>query len=182
MEQVDIHGVVDAIALLNNKISTFWRNSYGWAPAEAAELLGRSRLDRQVALSHTLRLWVEPEAKEGAPDLEGRLILGWANLGALVEGSLSWYLCVYYDDFKKSLPDKKPDDKMLADLNDFYRDHVSETWWDWIDKVRKRRNAIHAFTDRAVGSLNELEVDVRQYLYFLKELDESVPYPDEMTR
>lgn len=182
MEHIDIRNVVDEVVLLNQKIGSFWRNSCGWAPAEAAELLGRARLDRQVALSHTLMLWVEPEAKEGAPDLEGRLILGWANIGALVEGSLSWYLCVYYEDFRKSLPDKKPDDKMLADLNDFYKKHVSETWWDWIDTVRRRRNAIHVFKDRDVGSLAELEVGVRQYLYFLKELDESVPYPDGMSR
>lgn len=63
------------------------------------------------------RLWLEPEAKEGAPDLDGRLILGWANIGALIEDSLKWYLCVYYEDLRKSLPTKKPDDEMLRLLN-----------------------------------------------------------------
>lgn len=75
--------VVTRIESLNAQLAGFWSKSDGWAPADAAGILGKSRLDWQVSLSGTLRTWV------GRPVLTpGELILAWANLGALIEGSV----------------------------------------------------------------------------------------------
>lgn len=88
------------------------------------------------------RLWVEPEAKEGAPDLDGRLILGWANLGALIEDSLKWYMRVYYETSGKAYPLRS---QMMTCCGCSTNDHVLDTWYDWVEHVRYRRNAIHSF-------------------------------------
>ena len=49
--------IVDQIIQKNVELANFWSNSDGWAPAEAFELLTKSRLDWQVELSQTLRFW-----------------------------------------------------------------------------------------------------------------------------
>lgn len=99
-----IRTVLDRIVSKNEGIAAFWRDALGWAPLEAAELLSRSRLDWQVALSHTLALWF-PRSGADPSDAAapGRLILAWVNLGALVEGSLKWFLSVYYDAYRKDI-------------------------------------------------------------------------------
>ena len=63
-----------------------------------AEVLGRASLDWYVSLARTLSMWV-PEADNAAPDAQGRLILAWANLGALVEGTPRWFAAAYAEDY-----------------------------------------------------------------------------------
>lgn len=53
-----IEEAIDRIIMLNEGLRKFWNTAEGWAPMEAAKLLNKSRLDRQVSLSHCLRLWV----------------------------------------------------------------------------------------------------------------------------
>ena len=114
---------VSEIVLLNKKITEFWKSSSGWSPIDAAELLSKSRLDRQVSLSKSLILWEEPK-DEGMSD--GMLILAWANLGALVEGSLKWFLSVYFEDYKNDVNKlkKDPDGVTLNPLRLYFKKSV----------------------------------------------------------
>jgi len=73
------NNVQNEIIRVNRWLAEFWSNSHGWAPYTATELMSKSRLDNQVALSFTLKIWLEQEEKQGE---NGRLILAWANLGA----------------------------------------------------------------------------------------------------
>ena len=181
--------VVRDIVGLNEKITRFWSRVFGWAPLEAAHLLSKSRLDRQVSLSRTLSIWVELRVEPENPEAEGRLILAWANLGAFVEGTLKWLLAVVYDDYKKypDAFDKKgkliaPDGAMLAHLRKFFVNAKvwmpDETHDAWIQQVQSRRNAIHAFRDRELGTFDEFEASVRCYREMLANLEGRVPYPD----
>ena len=79
VDEMPIEEVVDRIEKLNSELRQFWANSEGWAPVEAAGLLGKARLDWQESLSGTLRLWAA--GKSPAP-CDGNLILAWANLGS----------------------------------------------------------------------------------------------------
>ena len=63
-----------------------------------AEVLGRGSLDWHASLARTLSLWM-PEADNTAPDAQGRLILAWANLGALVEWTLRWFAAAYAKEY-----------------------------------------------------------------------------------
>lgn len=176
---------VDAIADLNHRIAEFWGSAAWWAPLEAAHLLSKSRLDWQVELSRALGLWIDPPE----PGLENaHLILSWANLGALVEGTLKWFLSVYYDTYKADIDVLKdrlgniiePDSLTLEPLRQFYSKRV---WVNgdgrdaWILHIQQRRNAIHAYRDRALGSHDEWLEDVSYYFDILGELNGRAPYP-----
>jgi hypothetical protein len=187
--QPPILDVIQQITRKNDGIARFWSGAQGWAPLEAAQLPTKSRLDRQVSLSRTLTLWIPPAAHAAAPDADGRLILGWANLGSLVEGSLKWFLSVYYENYKKDINAIRNKDKMmdpdgvtLEPLRQFFERSVWEEpdkWNAWIADVQLRRNAIHSYKHRELGTLDELETGIRRYWSFLDELDARVPYPNE---
>lgn len=100
MNQSELNNVQNEIIRVNRWLAEFWSNSHGWAPYTATELMSKSRLDNQVALSFTLKIWLEQEEKQGE---NGRLILAWANLGALIEGTLKLFLCAYYEDYSADL-------------------------------------------------------------------------------
>jgi hypothetical protein len=55
--------VIEQIETLNRKLAGFWKAAHGWAPIEAAGLLSKARLNWQVSLSSSLRLWLrEPSS------------------------------------------------------------------------------------------------------------------------
>lgn len=178
---------IDQIITSNERIRQFWTvQARGWAPREATNLLENSRIDRLVSLSHSLRLWTQPCADE---DNEGRLILAWANLGILVEGTLTWFVCVYANAYANS-PMRTRDGRTIEpnrlrfnELTDLYRQHVwtdrqKMEWDDWLMTVRKRRNAVHAFNHREIGTWDDWAKAVIRYHDLIDELDSQVPYPD----
>lgn len=184
-----IEEVIGAITSLNDEIRDFWSTTDGWAPADAQRLLSSSRLDRQVSLSHCLAIWIGREREPALSD--GLLILGWVNLGALVEGSLKWFLSVYLENYPEAddpkAPKRKgkllePDRLELEQLRAFFSERVwtdsqRELWDPWLVRVRDRRNAIHAYREREIGDFKSLESHIRSYLALLEELNGQVPYP-----
>lgn len=177
--------VISDVVKVNREIREFWSNSHGWAPTDAAELLAKSRLDWQVSLSHCLELWLDHPMDE---DHDGRLILAWVNLGSLVEGTLKFFLSVYEGDYSKAPRTrgqlKKPcriDDLQLEEMKQFFNEHIwtdsQKHWNDWLGKIQCRRNAVHAYKDRDIGTFDEFLFEVEAYLDFLMELERQVPYP-----
>jgi len=56
--ETPISGVIQRIEERNHHLAKFWKAAHGWAPIEAAGLLSKARLDWQVSLSSSLRLWL----------------------------------------------------------------------------------------------------------------------------
>ena len=194
IEGIDI--VIDRIVDINEGIGKFWSGAEGWAPIEAAKLLSKSRLDWQISLSKSLKIWFDNSNFN--PDEEsGRLILAWANLGCLVEGTLKLFLSIYYKDYlndvhvikkekNKLVIVKELDELMLGDLRKFlFKKERVETildkkWDEWIELIQRRRNAIHAYRDRDIGNFKEFSKNVRNYLVFLEDINGRLPYPDDV--
>ena len=171
--------IIESIISLNVKLAAFWSNSHGWASEDAAQLMSKSRLDRQVELSRALQLWDFKKFKDG------QLILAWANLGALIEGTLKLFLAVYYEDYKADgifLGGKleQPDSLTLEKLKQFFREKgiVDQEWIVHIELVQQRRNAIHAFKDRPIGDEEEFGQAVALYLELMHIIHGMLPYPD----
>lgn len=181
---------VDKIVELNEHIQNFWSESQGWAPIDAANLLSKSRLDWLVSLSHSLYKWGE-DPNEKAKN--GDLILAWANLGALVEGSMKFFLSVFYEDYRvddnaiisRGGKQTEPDGAMFDGLRIFFKKSI----WsneemiakdEWLKKVQAKRNAIHAYKDRDLEDFDFFREQVNKYLEFLMDLLRRVPYPDEI--
>jgi hypothetical protein len=186
-----IEDAIARIQMLNEHLRLFWSQAKGWAPEDAATLMSKSRLDWQASLSKSLRHWVYDPA-EGIED--GDLILGWANLGSLIEGTLKLFLSVFYEDYKKDLDTLKltqawhkknqvllgPDSLALDTLID-YVEKASLFTSDEIELcklVQSRRNAIHAFKDRKIGTGPELHTAIKKYLTMLRTTAQGLPYPD----
>lgn len=171
---------VDLIIAANKQINVFWSNSKGWAPDEAAGLISRSRLDRQVSLSESLKNWIK---KDDISD--GDLILAWANLGALVEGTMKLFLAVHYEDYKKDADNFtksggliQPDTLMLEKLKNFFiKKEIVTDWHTFIGHVQQRRNAIHAFQEKSIGDYDDLREQIKKYHAFLLDIDTHLPYP-----
>ena len=200
-QDIDISNVVTRIIKLNSGLCDFWSKASGWAPDGAATLMSKSRLDRQVSLSKCLQLWLSSEVSGYE---EGALILAWANLGSLIEGTLKLFLSVYYEDYKKeiisniqnieankkylkSYKDKKgnmidPDILTLEKLRIFFNKNKiwSEEWNNYVSKVQIYRNAIHAYQDKEIGTMKEFEESVRYYLKMVAEFNDRMPYPDDI--
>jgi len=183
-----IEEVINRIVTLNEGLRQFWTKADGWAPIEAAQLLSKSRLDWQVSLSRSLKIWL---AETDQTNNDGHLILAWTNLGSLVEGSMKLFLSVYYMDYRKDIVAIKkdgdliePDTLKLEQMRIFFKKSVwvngVEEWDDWILKIQQRRNAVHAYKNRDIGTFNEFYDDVRKYLEFLQNINDRLPYPDEM--
>ncbi|MDO9514288.1 MAG: hypothetical protein Q7J59_06775 [Elusimicrobiota bacterium] len=185
LDSLSIDEVVERIINLNKGINKFWKSAKGWAPIEAAELLTKSRLDWQVSLSYCLKKWIkEPEIEMS----DGSLILSWANLGSLVEGTMKLFLSVYCKDYNKDVEVIKrkekiqsPDILMLEKLRQFFKKRIWDDGWDsWTQNIQNRRNAIHSFKSRNIGTKAEFEKEVRQYLKMLRYINYRLPYPDEI--
>ncbi len=91
-EELNIETVIDRIIKLNTGLGSFWSNASGWAPDESAALMSKSRLDRQISLSECLSIWI---SNKSVKHEDGTLILAWANLGSLIEGTLKLFLGVF---------------------------------------------------------------------------------------
>jgi hypothetical protein len=190
--QMTIHEVVGRIEKLNGGLAKFWAKSDGWAPVEAAGLLTKARLDWQFSLSGTLRLWL----REPATALtDGELILAWSNLGSLVEGTLKLLLSVFYMDYQKDLDllkklqaldkqgqPKAPGGLSLEPLRVFVKTHglLGAEGDAFVELVQQRRNVIHAFKDKPLGSGEEFQTAVRRYLLLLRGVNARLPYPDDV--
>ena len=185
--------VVQRIETLNRNLAGFWKNANGWAPIEAAGILSKSRLDWQVSLSSTLRMWLR-EPPNALSD--GELILAWANLGSLIEGTLKLFLSAYYNDYQNDIANlktanvydakkggsKSPDGLTLEPLKKFCSaaNLFVEEGAALIELVQARRNAIHAFKDRPIGDDAEFQNAIHCYLILLRAVNNQLPYPDDI--
>jgi len=180
---MSVDDVIERIIKLNDGLRIFWSGAKGWAPLEAAKLLNKSRLDRQVSLSRCLKLWVTASSPEVQ---DGNLILAWANLGSLIEGSMKLFLSVWYKTYKSDIDAIKrkgklqdPDGLQLEPIRQFFKKRIWDGTLDgFIQIIQQRRNAIHAFKDRNIGTINEFFDNVRKYLNILRYINYRLPYPD----
>lgn len=172
------------IQTLTSRMMGFWKNASGWAPAEAAGLLNTSMLEWQTSLSESLCQWLDSST-------DGDLILAWANLGALVEGQLKLFLSVWYDDYKSDADAirgrnqtlRDPDGCQLESLRQFYVRRIwtaTSDWDDYIELVQHRRNAIHAFQMRNIGTFEEWRDSLRTHLSFVRCINGKLSYPDDV--
>jgi len=169
------------IGTLTGCIMGFWEGG-GWAQDDARALLDRSMLRWQASLATTLRRWVNASS-------EGDLILAWANLGALVEGQLKLFLCVYYADYQRDVHGIRkrgqrtdPDGSGLENLRNFFVKRIWNVGTDWnpyVELVQKRRNAVHAFQHREIGTFQEWIDALRLHLSFVRDVGGGLPYPGE---
>jgi hypothetical protein len=171
------------IIATTEKLEGFWRRAHGWAPVEAATLLAAARLDRQTAFARTLYDSLKPFAPDEA---EARQILGYATLRSLCEGVLKLFFAVWLKDYLKDADAPRdgngnvvpPADVQLDRLIGFYVKKIDVDYEPFLRRVQKRGNAIHHFSDRDIGTQDELIADIVHFRDLLLTVDAGLPYPD----
>ena len=160
----------------------FWKSAHGWAPIETAGLLDKSMLEWQTSLAESLHRWLDSSS-------DGDLILAWVNLGSLVEGQLKLFLSVWYQDYKvdaDAIKDqrgrtKDPDVCELEPLRQFFVKRIWTTgpnWDPYVRQIQQRRNAVHAFRGRNIGTFPEWREELRKHLSFVRCINSGLPYPE----
>lgn len=183
-EPLSLDETVESTATLIRSMMDFWKSADGWAPAGSAALLSKSMLEWQSSLADCLQIWKRELSN-------GELILAWANIGSLVEGQLKLFLSVFYEDYAADVDAIKskqgdlmdPDGFSLDPLRVFFKKRIwgpTESWDDWILLIQQRRNAIHAYKLRDIGSTKELHLNLRRLLEFVRMINTRLPYPDEI--
>jgi hypothetical protein len=103
---------------------------------------------------------------------------------------MKWFLCVFEHDYALDRVvtergrELGPDELWFLRLCHFFKDHVwgpeePARWFSWCDKVRRRRNAVHAYEDRDIGTWDEFYRDLDRYRDFVQRLEMGVPAPPE---
>ncbi|WP_339758093.1 hypothetical protein [uncultured Hoeflea sp.] len=181
------------IVTIHMGLAKFWSNAHGWAPADGATLLSSARLDWTPSLASTLHRWSQPEVLS-----DGDLILAWANLGSILESTLRLFFGIYICDYNNSAEDLvaidalrrkgprkgehyAPDELAMEKIRQLIerRTIFPEIERALISLVQSRRNAIHSFNDREIGSTLAFRATVADYRLFIANMASRLPYPDD---
>ena len=176
----------DILTIQTNNVSLLWKNVRGIAPDNAAKKLDIAMLDWQSELIKTLKIWID----KGLDMTVGELILARANLGAVVESWLRFFYCVFYDDYinqpmvnKKGKVLEPEKDMRFEDLKNF----STGVLWDddkssdylWVDSIQHKRNAIHSFTYKDIGTPADFLLDVDRLCEFVDMILNHLPPVEE---
>jgi len=179
-------GEIRRIIAITEAMERFWKRAHGWAPRAAAKLMADARLDRQTSFVHTLYDYLKPFSEREA---EARQILGYVTLRSLCEGILRLFFAVWLEAYSRDVDapvDRNksivaPENVRFERLIALYSQKGSAEYETFLRRVQERGNAIHHFTDRQIGSQDELIADIAQFLEFLLAVNSSLPYPDDMS-
>lgn len=171
---------IQEIKKSTKEILTEWKDVYGFAPNSVADKLANAKLNWVIELTDSLEIWT----KKSIFLTEGELLLARANIGAVVEGWLKFFYCVYYEDYKGA-PVRtnnqemiEPNDLRFERLKQFSRGklwELNDEWDKWVESIQQKRNAIHAFNDREIGDAFMFMNDVEKLKEFIELVNTSLP-------
>jgi len=75
-----------------------------------------------------------------------------------------------------------PDESQIEELRQFFVKriwNVGTNWSPYVELVQRRRNAVHAFKQRDIGTFQEWTHALRLHLTFVRDIGGGLPYPDE---
>lgn len=148
-------------------LELYGKHAHDWAPREVAEIIENAQLGWMANLTDALEIW---RAKIHEEMSDGERILAYVNLGMLLECWMKLFLCVWLRDYEKQAADERmPYDLTFYELENFFKENVwegrpeRENWSNWIDKIRRYRNAVHPFMRRDIGTTDELRDDLNKF-------------------
>ena len=135
-------------------------------------------------LTRALRLWTD----KGSEMTQGELILARVNIGSIVESWLKFFYCVYNDDYQQNPRTNRkgdviePNNLTFEQLKQYSANILyqpGDSWEVWIDGVQRKRNAIHAFNFRDIGTATDFYDDVEKLNEFINLITDRLPPVEE---
>ena len=172
---------LDFIIRKTNNTTLVWKEAAQEAipPQSATQKIDEAMLDWMRELTKTLRLWTD----KGGKMTSGELILARANLGALVESWLKFFYCAYNDDYQRNPRTNRngiiePNDLSFDLLKQYSRGilyELNDDWEKWVDSIQRKRNAIHSFNYREIGTAEDFYDDVEKLFDFIDLITDRLP-------
>ncbi len=178
----------DSLVIKTNNIMFLWKKTRGFAPTKTADKLDNAMLELHCEMTRTLKIWID----KGLSMTNGELVLARANIGAVVESWLKFFYCVYYEDYLHTYNSDDPDSKVISKKGEMIQPDVlsfdrlknfsvNKLWpkksskYKWVEKIQQRRNAIHYFSPRNIGTPQEFLDDVETLLVFVNDIENQLP-------
>ena len=173
----------DRMKVLTQNFIVLWKHTNGIAPISVERKFAQAMLEWMGSLTDTLDLWL----KNVDTMSKGELILARVNLGALVECWLKLFYCAYYEDYldnplKKNKKKKEeiiePEKLRFEQLKIYGVGKLYEkdsVRYNWINTVQDKRNAVHIFQYKDIGTPELFVDDVVEYCKFVNDMYFSFP-------
>ena len=162
-------------------VALIWKCTRGVSPANVANDLDKAMLNWMSSLTDSLGIWIS----KGVNMTDGELILARANFGSVVESWLRLYYTIYQDDYNKNpFKDKNGNAVRREKLRfvDLQEHSTGILWanknsWEylWIDSARNKRNAIHSFEFKNIGTPMDFINDIDKLYDFVDSIIEKFP-------
>lgn len=188
---IDIHSVHNK---LFENISTILKNSS--PPKEVIEKFEFRK--KNILLIKSLSQFFDYFISSNDNMNDGKILLGWITLGALIEANLSIFLFFYLQDFNNSNENKSfkntPESMSLGKMIEFFKENnvfvniqideslgikeiENKNIFDFISFVSSKRNCIHFMNKQSLpNDLNEFINYLRKYLDFIIEIEGRISY------
>lgn len=178
--------MITKICLKTRKFLNEWENPYGYAPDSASRKIEKAMFSWMKELTDCLKIWTD----KGETMTDGELILARANIGSLVESWLKFFYCVYYEDYLRAPTYFKgkiiePNKMKFEYLKTYSRGKLweeNDNWDIWIDKIQTRRNAIHSFNFKDIGTNEEFITDIDKFNDFIELVFTHLPESPQSAR
>lgn len=167
--------------LINTKnVAMIWKKTRGISPNEVADKLDKAMLEWMSDLTQSLKIWID----KGQDMTDGELILARANLGSVVESWLRLFYTIYTEDYNnnsisnkgKAIPPHKASFKDLQDYScDILWEDKNSKEYIWVDSIRKKRNAIHSFEEKDIGTPQDFIEDINELYSFVERVMNQLP-------
>lgn len=158
-----------------------WKNANGFASGLVLDKLDKAMLSWVTELTDALEIWINI----GLSMTDGELILAYTNLGALVECWLKFFFCIHLRDYlddpvmNRSGEIIQPNKMSLEGLKmksiGILWESTNHPVYKWVSKIQHRRNAIHAFDYRDIGTPDEFRNDVNELNGFVGMIINLIP-------
>ncbi len=163
------------------EVTDLWREHSMLAPQNVAIKLDNAMLEWLNDLTRALIIWIS----KGNDMTDGELILARVNLGAVLEFWLKFFYTIHYEDYRKDekAPANRqgliePEKASFEQLKSFARDTllgVGDNTFNWITTVQQKRNAIHSFKFRDIGTSEEFLEDINKLNVFVDSIIDKLP-------
>ena len=163
-----------------------WKYARGFASDKSADLIEEANLNWISDLTLALEIWID----KGEDMTDGELILARANLGSVVESWIRLFLSIYIEDYDNNrFKNPKGNNVRLKDMSFcelqiyFCETVLGDNKYDeWLERVRLKRNAIHSFKNKDIGTSREFICDVYKLCDFVDEIVTRLPPIEEYVK
>ncbi|MDO4557124.1 MAG: hypothetical protein Q4B70_18595 [Lachnospiraceae bacterium] len=167
----------DIIKIHTKNVSLIWKNVRGIAPDVTSLKTEAAMLDWLYELTEALQIWID----KGLHMTDGELILARINLGAVVESWLRLFYCTYYDEYilnpRKNKKGKIIEPESGLRFEDLKKYSIGILWDDetepeyiWVNEVQHKRNAVHSFQYRDIGTPRDFLNDIERFYDFVQNI------------